>query len=38
MQHVFVTGYRNLEVDGYPSKEKQFGQSALLMNATYVFH
>ena len=28
---------RNLEVDGCPSKENLFGQSALLMNATYVF-
>ena len=27
---------RNLEVDGCPWKENLFGQSALLMNATYV--
>ena len=28
--------HRNLEVDGCPSKEKLFGQSALLMNPTYI--
>ena len=27
---------RNLEVNKYPSKENLFGQSVLLMNATYV--
>ena len=27
---------RDLKVDGRPSKENLFGQSALLMNATYI--
>ena len=27
---------RNLELDGCPSKENLFGQSTLLMNATYI--
>ena len=27
---------KNLEVERFSSKEKQFGQSALLMNATYI--
>ena len=29
-------GIRNLEVDGCPSNEYLFGQSALLRNATYI--
>ena len=28
----------NLEVDGCPSKENLFVQSALLMNATYIVY
>ena len=32
-----VCGSRNLEVDGCPLKENIFGQSALLMNARYIF-
>ena len=27
---------RNLEVDGCPSKQNLFGQSALLMSASYI--
>ena len=32
-----VCDSRNLEVDGCPLKENIFGQSALLMNARYIF-
>ena len=31
-----ITMIRDLKVDGCPSKENLFGQSALLMNATYI--
>ena len=31
-----VAGIRNLEVDGYPSKENLFVQTVLLMNVMYV--
>ena len=33
---IFVDISRNLNVDGWPSKENRFGQSALLMNAMYI--
>ena len=31
-----ITFVRNLEGDGFPSKENKFGQSTLLMDATYI--
>ena len=34
--YIGVCKVRNLEVDGRPSKENLFGQSPLLMNATYI--
>ena len=36
MVHSFIARTRNMEVDGCPSKGNLFGQSALLMNATYI--
>ena len=36
LQSLIICENRNLEVDGCPSKENLFGQSALLMNATYI--
>ena len=33
---ILIKKTRNFEVGGCPSKENLFGQSALLMNATYI--
>ena len=34
--NIKITFVRNLEGDGFPSKENKFGQSTLLMDATYI--
>ena len=36
--NVIVSGlfWQEFGIEGYPSKEKLFGQSALLMNAAYI--